>query len=997
MPYDYDAFLSYNSKDRDIVEAIAVRLADQGVRIFLDQWCLIPGDPWQEEIEAALDRSATSIVFLGPHGPSPWAHVEMRAALELRNSARMLRVIPTLLPGSNERSSERLPLFLRAFTWVDYTKGLQDERAFDALMAGIYGHSPGPPSTERKVSASGTLGTFFADSLLPVSQFQERPELEVMRLFWIDQQHSGVLSLIGIGGSGKTALACRFLQELPGSGLETREVVTNESLPLLQGLFAWSFYDRPNVELFFQSLYTFITNESLPDSPARDLSYRVVRFLEGARPQRVLLVLDGLEIVQEDRKSIAGFGLLRDSSLRHFVRRIAQSDLGIYMLVTSRFPLPDLLAFQGSGYTLLETDNLDEHTARRLLRARGVLGSDATLDRLLGHYGCHALTLDHLGTLLRDFFQGDASQASKLPPMGMAQGDAYAEYQAERLARIFAFYEERMPSAELDVLKALCVFRLPVSVDILARVFAKAGDERVASIPRLTEVETRSLLLRLKSRRLLSLTLGADNTTCVVHPAVRDYFYRAMGDARGRIHAEVGIELIRLSERSHGTKRPRDPEALDLLEEFLYHTVRAGDLMGGLRIYDNIIGGYRWLSWRLADYHRGIRITSLLVDAGATGQRGEPYPSPEYDQALLRLDLGQPVLAEQEMRRLLSQGRADLREADIGRLKPSSFSTYYELPPLLSICDALLLQGRFPEAEALASEMLNREDRDFWKSTSQTLIWIGSGPLGRRAIARFQRGTVRASLKDFKEAGRLALGRSAHDLRGEGWGAAGVHKVAFRGYHTAHHAAALLRIGKTRGAVRILERASRDLTWDHCPMVAAQCQLVRAEIASGIGATAEAMESIESVLAWSSGSDHQETLVRAGLAKARILMREKDSRGAQVQLKQVEEVARKSSFRALLADVLVVSGHLTLNTGSPEAARLLANEALDLSSRSDCAYLWAQADAWHLSGQVDLQMEEYDRAAGCASRAIDLRRSIGDPRLANTLLLYRRAEKQMKA
>ena len=48
------AFLSHNSLDKGEVEALAYALLDRGVRPWLDKWDLIPGRPWQSEIEKAL-------------------------------------------------------------------------------------------------------------------------------------------------------------------------------------------------------------------------------------------------------------------------------------------------------------------------------------------------------------------------------------------------------------------------------------------------------------------------------------------------------------------------------------------------------------------------------------------------------------------------------------------------------------------------------------------------------------------------------------------------------------------------------------------------------------------------------------------------------------------------------------------------------------------------------------------------------------------------------
>jgi hypothetical protein len=46
-----DVFLSHNSTDKPAVESLAHRLRAEGIEPWLDKWNLIPGNPWQEEIE----------------------------------------------------------------------------------------------------------------------------------------------------------------------------------------------------------------------------------------------------------------------------------------------------------------------------------------------------------------------------------------------------------------------------------------------------------------------------------------------------------------------------------------------------------------------------------------------------------------------------------------------------------------------------------------------------------------------------------------------------------------------------------------------------------------------------------------------------------------------------------------------------------------------------------------------------------------------------------
>ena len=104
----YDVFLSHSSADKPAVEDLARRLRELGIEPFLDKWHLIPGDPWQEALEEALDASRTCAVFLGPKGLGAWQNEEMRSALATRVRNRSFRVIPVLLPGSFEPRKEDL-------------------------------------------------------------------------------------------------------------------------------------------------------------------------------------------------------------------------------------------------------------------------------------------------------------------------------------------------------------------------------------------------------------------------------------------------------------------------------------------------------------------------------------------------------------------------------------------------------------------------------------------------------------------------------------------------------------------------------------------------------------------------------------------------------------------------------------------------------------------------------------------------------------------------
>src|ERR1035441_7748404 len=136
MPDDmYDVFLCHSSADKPAVEEVARRLQAGGVRPWLDKWNLVPGEPWQPEIENALRFCRTCAVFVGDHLAHPWQNEEMRAAIARRvaDAGKRFRVIPVLLPKARRTTIQALPSFLVAATWVEFRR-LRDTEALHCLI-----------------------------------------------------------------------------------------------------------------------------------------------------------------------------------------------------------------------------------------------------------------------------------------------------------------------------------------------------------------------------------------------------------------------------------------------------------------------------------------------------------------------------------------------------------------------------------------------------------------------------------------------------------------------------------------------------------------------------------------------------------------------------------------------------------------------------------------------------------------------------------------------
>jgi hypothetical protein len=144
--------------------------------VWLDVWNLVPGDPWQQSIEDALNACLTCAIFVGPAGTGPWQLAEMRAAIDrrTRDITTRFRVIPVLLPGSEP---QLLPTFLVASTWVRF-KTRNDRKALHRLVCGIRGTLPGEGSRQTNAAPTHVAFVFVA----PIERVSPEVENIIARL-----------------------------------------------------------------------------------------------------------------------------------------------------------------------------------------------------------------------------------------------------------------------------------------------------------------------------------------------------------------------------------------------------------------------------------------------------------------------------------------------------------------------------------------------------------------------------------------------------------------------------------------------------------------------------------------------------------------------------------------------------------------------------------------------------------------------------------------------
>lgn len=508
-------------------------------------------------------------------------------------------------------------------------------------------------------------------------------ELDQLNQFWLSQ--TGVLSINGVGGSGKTALISAFLES---SGAASQA----------NGILVWSFYDDPDVNSFFQTAYNYFA----PGTEAVAKGAGWFHLLRDAlsSDKRNLLVLDGLERVQQTKTDSAGmFGQIEDPLLRGLLRRLVEGEVGTKVVITSRFPVSDLERWADRGYYTINVDQLEPTAIRDLLAKHKVAVDPSSLERLIRSYGYHALTIDLLAGATRRFF---GSSIESVPAPEALPDDVGG--QASRLSTVLRLYQEHLPQSHLDLLSRLCVFRFGVRIPTLHAIFTSNADGLVSGALRgISEGDLGEIAASLIDLHLIQ---SDDEGLISVHPAVRDHFYRLFRDP-GHVHQAVSSHLLSLTGRP-GIGLPVGKDSLDLLEELVYHALQAGQEDEARYVYFDRLGANDHLNTRLGEYARCHRILTAFAEC--------PDPSAMYhslrafgrfDEALKWRPQNRYIRVLQGRLALLSNDPSDSTRRIARYLMGEPAALPERFPDLpLPIAWLMLLRGRIDEALAnITSEL----------------------------------------------------------------------------------------------------------------------------------------------------------------------------------------------------------------------------------------------------------------------------------------------------
>jgi WD40 repeat protein/transcriptional regulator with XRE-family HTH domain len=233
------------------------------------------------------------------------------------------------------------------------------------------------------------------DAALSCPSFYGREREQARLSRWVIEDRSRVVSVLGLGGIGKSALSVKVMHQVA----EQFQVVVFRSLR-----------DAPPCDVLLEGCLRVLAPEPLADLPT-SLEGRLGLLLGYLREQRALLVLDNLECLLEEGEE-AGRMRAGYEGYARLLREVAQTEHQSCLLLTSREKPATLQGLDGS-YGLvrsLRLSGLEAAACERLLAEHEIIGSPEEQARLGEIYAGNPLALHIVAETITDLFGGAIDQ-----------------------------------------------------------------------------------------------------------------------------------------------------------------------------------------------------------------------------------------------------------------------------------------------------------------------------------------------------------------------------------------------------------------------------------------------------------------------------------------------------------------------------------------------------------------------------------------------------------
>jgi tetratricopeptide (TPR) repeat protein len=357
---------------------------------------------------------------------------------------------------------------------------------------------------------------------LPITShelFGRERELRQLRLAW--EANTRVVSVVAVGGAGKSALVNRWLREMRDDDYRGAERVL-----------IWSFYSQGTRDnLVSADIFVNAALSWLGDKGAVTLNPAAKgdRLASLIKRHKMLVVLDGLEPLQHPPEAPKVGGRLTDNSIRELLRQLAEPDWDGLCVVTTRVGLMDLAPFEAAdgdgGGRVLRSDlgPLDQDAGEHLLQHLiGGRSDPCELRDAVREVGGHALAVALLGNYIREVHKRDLARRVYLQrlPLQSRQGG-----HARRIMAAYAdWLGENERFGELAILNLIGLFNRPAEPEAMGALLADRELRKAMSIDRVDGGLWERCVGSLKEMGLLNREVAGAPGTLDAHPLVREHF-----------------------------------------------------------------------------------------------------------------------------------------------------------------------------------------------------------------------------------------------------------------------------------------------------------------------------------------------------------------------------------------------------------------------------------------------------------------------------------------
>ncbi|NAS89268.1 hypothetical protein C4E24_05960 [ANME-1 cluster archaeon AG-394-G21] len=399
--------------------------------------------------------------------------------------------------------------------------------------------------------------------------FGRDKELKLLDKVW-DNIGTNIICFVAWGGVGKTALVNTWLSKMRQHNFRGAERV-----------FGWSFYSQGAAEAKQASADQFIASalkwfgDLEPD--AGSPWEKGERLAELVRNQKTLLILDGLEPLQQPFREKEG--RIRDPGLQSLVRELANYNPGL-CVITSRLDVDDLKDFSGTTVANKHLEHLSDEAGMELLKYLGVKGTDDELKQAVRDFDGHALALMLLGTYLAIVYKGDVRKRDRIAKL--TKEKKYGGHARPVMESYEVWFKDQ---PELDILRIMGLFDRPAesgAIEVL-----RAAPPIKGLTTKLTELSHEDWQFALNNLRKAGLLAKEDLAmpdTLDCHPLIREHF----GDELKQNNTEAWKEAHnRLYEyfKNQAKKYPDTIEEMSPLYVAVAHGCQAGRYQEAMKVY----------------------------------------------------------------------------------------------------------------------------------------------------------------------------------------------------------------------------------------------------------------------------------------------------------------------------------------------------------------------------------------------------------------------------